>query len=482
MDTKIPDGPPGVDLHPTSKCPHVVLGVSSTATAQAHPDDGVHYLQQVFLNTCRELWTIPEGAIATTAANYFSNDQSKYISFGVVTQVKMYYCNSKCLFSSNPMSTWLSKNSVIPQASSTRSWISAVIEFIWDQVSLFRFTNMPRSRRRHRSRSHSRTRSHSVGSPQYEHKRRRIDYESPQSKGTYSGERVLRSRQHERGTSQERRYKRSHRRSPSSGRQHGHRDRERDRAHLAHPTSSRRTRLHRHHDSSSPSQERHRHRSPSTRSQCEFAPDGQRNIVAAAAAVIITIEERCAGKPTGSSKANEKTPSPIYQETYGVKGRSRPIYISERSASTKLLKTFLHLKRAKLQLICRESTSIVIDWFTEMNHLLFHASTINLDPGDWTVLGGGGDTLADGGPPSATSSSSSSLQTQELSLLMPGNIPWWPRHDWDAWLQRNVTETTRELDMKLDVTPETNDTSTSEEYMCIRTCALFMLAISAIVC
>ncbi|XP_011062853.1 PREDICTED: dual specificity protein kinase CLK2 isoform X5 [Acromyrmex echinatior] len=217
MDTKIPDGPPGVDLHPTSKCPHVVLGVSSTAPAQAHPDDGVHYLQQVFLNTCRELWTIPEGAIATTAANYFSHDPSKYISFGVVTQ-------------------------------------------------------MPRSRRRHRSRSHSRTRSHSVGSPQYEHKRRRIDYESPQSKGTYSGERVLRSRQHERGTSQERRYKRSHRRSPSSGRQHGHRDRDRDRAHIAHPTSSRRTRLHRHHDSSSPSQERHRHRSPSTRSQSPRPP------------------------------------------------------------------------------------------------------------------------------------------------------------------------------------------------------------------
>ncbi|XP_018318083.1 dual specificity protein kinase CLK2 isoform X3 [Mycetomoellerius zeteki] len=217
MDTKIPDGPPGVDLHPTSKCPHVVLGMSSTATAQAHPDDGVHYLQQVFLNTCRELWTIPEGAIATTAANYFSHDQSKYISFDVVTQ-------------------------------------------------------MPRSRRRHRSRSHSRTRSHSVSSPQYEHKRRRIDYESPQSKGTYSGERVLRSRQHERGTSQERRYKRSHRRSPSSGRQHGHRERDRDRAHLAHPTSSRRTRLHRHHDSSSPSQERHRHRSPSTRSQSPRPP------------------------------------------------------------------------------------------------------------------------------------------------------------------------------------------------------------------
>ncbi|KAG5312233.1 DOA kinase, partial [Acromyrmex insinuator] len=350
MDTKIPDGPPGVDLHPTSKCPHVVLGVSSTAPAQAHPDDGVHYLQQVFLNTCRELWTIPEGAIATTAANYFSHDPSKYISFGVVTQ-SLLNCAGKHAENKN------------------------------DNNTAF----MPRSRRRHRSRSHSRTRSHSVGSPQYEHKRRRIDYESPQSKGTYSGERVLRSRQHERGTSQERRYKRSHRRSPSSGRQHGHRDRDRDRAHIAHPTSSRRTRLHRHHDSSSPSQERHRHRSPSTRSQVSL--------------------------------------------------RDNMTYIS-------------------------------IDYyallFVILNHLLFHASTINLDPGDWTVLGGGGDTLADGGPSSATSSSSSSLQTQELSLLMPGNVPWWPRHNWDAWLQRNVTETTRELDMKLDVTPETNDTSTSE--------------------
>ncbi|XP_011260755.1 dual specificity protein kinase CLK2 isoform X4 [Camponotus floridanus] len=171
-----------------------------------------------------------------------------------------------------PMSTSLSKNSVVPQASSSRSWISSVFDFIWDQVSLFRLPNMPRSRRRHRSRSHSRTRSHSVGSPQYEHKRRRIDYESPQSKGTYSGERVLRSRQHERGTSQERRYKRSHRRSPSSGRQHGHRDRDRDRPHLAHPTSSRRTRVHRHHGSSSVSPERHRHRSPSTRSQSPRPP------------------------------------------------------------------------------------------------------------------------------------------------------------------------------------------------------------------
>ncbi|OXU20543.1 hypothetical protein TSAR_016722 [Trichomalopsis sarcophagae] len=48
---------------------------------------------------------------------------------------------------------------------------------------------MPRSRRRHRSRSHSRT--HSPASPQYDHKRRRVDYESPPRKGTYSGAKVL---------------------------------------------------------------------------------------------------------------------------------------------------------------------------------------------------------------------------------------------------------------------------------------------------
>ncbi|XP_043525025.1 splicing factor U2af large subunit B-like isoform X2 [Frieseomelitta varia] len=177
------------------------------------------------------------------------------------------------------MSTSLSKSTVIPQTSS-RSWISSIFSFIWDQVSLFRLPNMPRSRRRHRTRSHSRARSHSAGSLQYEHKRRRIDYESPRSKGTYSGERVLRSRQHDRGTSQERRYKRSHRRSPSSGRQHGHRDRDRDR--LAHPTSSRRARIYRHHVSSSTSQDRHRHRSPSSRSQVSLnGADNRREFVVA---------------------------------------------------------------------------------------------------------------------------------------------------------------------------------------------------------
>lgn len=36
----------------------------------------------------------------------------------------------------------LSKNSVIPQASSTRSWISSFFDFIWDQVGLFRLPNV----------------------------------------------------------------------------------------------------------------------------------------------------------------------------------------------------------------------------------------------------------------------------------------------------------------------------------------------------
>ncbi|XP_076631873.1 CDC like kinase darkener of apricot isoform X4 [Colletes latitarsis] len=145
-------------------------------------------------------------------------------------------------------------------------WIFCVCKYTLGPIEPDSSLNMPRSRRHHRTRSHSRARSHSAGSLQYEHKKRRIDYDSPQSKGTYSGERVLRSRQHDRGTSQERRYKRSHRRSPSSGRQHGHRDRDRDRDRVAHPTSWR-PRIYRHHASSSTSQERHRHRSPSSKSQ-----------------------------------------------------------------------------------------------------------------------------------------------------------------------------------------------------------------------
>ncbi|CAH0765707.1 unnamed protein product [Bemisia tabaci] len=81
---------------------------------------------------------------------------------------------------------------------------------------------MPRSRRKHsrsrsRSRSYSRSRSRSTRS-QSRHrdvKRRRHDSSDAYSK--YSNERHQRSRLHERGTSAERRYKRSHhRRSPSS--------------------------------------------------------------------------------------------------------------------------------------------------------------------------------------------------------------------------------------------------------------------------
>ncbi|XP_069700165.1 dual specificity protein kinase CLK2 isoform X10 [Periplaneta americana] len=83
---------------------------------------------------------------------------------------------------------------------------------------------MPRTRRRNHSRSRSRSRSDSYDR---DVKRRRLDsYDSPYHRGSFSSERAQRSRQHERGTSAERRYKRSHRRSPTSSnhrRQHRHR-------------------------------------------------------------------------------------------------------------------------------------------------------------------------------------------------------------------------------------------------------------------
>lgn len=82
----------------------------------------------------------------------------------------------------------------------------------------------------------------------------------------------------------------------------------------------------------------------------------------------------------------------------------------------------------------------------------------------WYVRGGGGG-LANGGPPSATSSSSSSttMAGQEVNLLIPGNqVSWWPRQGWESWVQRANIEPTKELNAKLDVTPESNDTSTSE--------------------
>lgn len=102
------------------------------------------------------------------------------------------------------------------------------------------------------------------------------------------------------------------------------------------------------------------------------------------------------------------------------------------------------------------------------------AHIVNLDSGSWITLDGDGGGLIDHGSlSSAASSSSSSFQTtanKELSLLMPcGSVSWWPRHDWDAWLQRNVIETTKEFDAKLDVTPETNDTSASEVASTLKT-------------
>ncbi|XP_014239175.1 serine/threonine-protein kinase Doa isoform X3 [Cimex lectularius] len=77
---------------------------------------------------------------------------------------------------------------------------------------------MPRGRR-HRSISRSLSRSRS---PHYNQKRRYRDssYEMDYYKNSFSTERAERSRLHERGTSAERRYKRSHRRSPTSRRRH----------------------------------------------------------------------------------------------------------------------------------------------------------------------------------------------------------------------------------------------------------------------
>ncbi|XP_046397875.1 dual specificity protein kinase CLK2 isoform X5 [Ischnura elegans] len=94
---------------------------------------------------------------------------------------------------------------------------------------------MPRTRRRNRSVSRSRSHSYSYdrdvkrrrvespyGSSRYQHPA------SPYQRGSYSmclagsSERAQRSRQHERGSSAERRYKRSHRRSPSSAASHHH--------------------------------------------------------------------------------------------------------------------------------------------------------------------------------------------------------------------------------------------------------------------
>uniref|UniRef100_A0A069DUK6 Putative lammer dual specificity kinase n=1 Tax=Panstrongylus megistus TaxID=65343 RepID=A0A069DUK6_9HEMI len=80
---------------------------------------------------------------------------------------------------------------------------------------------MPRGRRHHRSISRSyspKSRSRSRTPHQVSKRRYKDSYDSPYYKNSYSTERAERSRLHERGTSAERRYKRSHRRSPTSRR------------------------------------------------------------------------------------------------------------------------------------------------------------------------------------------------------------------------------------------------------------------------
>ncbi|XP_017776679.1 PREDICTED: dual specificity protein kinase CLK2 isoform X5 [Nicrophorus vespilloides] len=111
------------------------------------------------------------------------------------------------------------------QGSALRTWncVSNIANFIW-----FKFANlkeesiMPRSRRRHHSRSRSRSRSHSHDKDR-DVKRRKIEsFDSPHHRRSMS-ERAHRSRQYDRGSSAERRYKRSHRRSPTSKKRHRHR-------------------------------------------------------------------------------------------------------------------------------------------------------------------------------------------------------------------------------------------------------------------
>ncbi|KAK7864966.1 hypothetical protein R5R35_004947 [Gryllus longicercus] len=119
----------------------------------------------------------------------------------------------------------------VSQCSFVRTCFTWAFGFFGDQVDLRGVLNMPRARRRNHSRSRSRSESYDR-----DVKRRRVDsQESPYHKNSYSSERAQRSRQHERGTSAERRYKRSHRRSPTSThrrrhhhRHHGHAHRHRD--------------------------------------------------------------------------------------------------------------------------------------------------------------------------------------------------------------------------------------------------------------
>ncbi|XP_072402008.1 serine/threonine-protein kinase Doa-like [Diabrotica undecimpunctata] len=125
----------------------------------------------------------------------------------------------------------LSGASSLLQKSTQRTW-NCVLNFanlIWSTIYTSQLT-MHESRKRYHSHSKSRSRSHSkdrsydrkklkshVNGKEREGKRRKVDaYDSPSYKKSVSSQRAHRSRQYERGTSGERRYKRSRRRSRTS--------------------------------------------------------------------------------------------------------------------------------------------------------------------------------------------------------------------------------------------------------------------------
>lgn len=108
--------------------------------------------------------------------------------------------------------------------------------------SYSRSCSRTRSRSRIRSRSHSYSTSDSHSSSSLHErdrdrsvtvkKRKHAEaYDSPHYKTSYSNERAQRSRVHERGTSAEKRYKRSHRRSPTSNHSSHHRRHHKHRTH-----------------------------------------------------------------------------------------------------------------------------------------------------------------------------------------------------------------------------------------------------------
>ncbi|KAB0802135.1 hypothetical protein PPYR_04321 [Photinus pyralis] len=113
------------------------------------------------------------------------------------------------------------------QGPAIRTWncVAHFANLLWCKFNYTANPIMPRSRRRHhsRSRTRSRSRSHSCDRDR-DTKRRKIEnYDSPQHKRSDSSGKTHRSRVFDRGSSNERRYKRSKKRSPGSRRRHRHR-------------------------------------------------------------------------------------------------------------------------------------------------------------------------------------------------------------------------------------------------------------------